>query len=124
MNEGYQGIGYNAQPGTPPAQAELAPEEFTRAEFLELQRMVAENNSILRGMRRKARLHTVMRMIMIVAVVAGLLYAYAAIRPYLDKINSVYSDVTHFTDKVSQVGQSVQPTNINKSIQSFFGIGQ
>ena len=76
--------------------------------------LVQENNKILRGMRRSARISSFIRYVYWIIIIASLVSSYYFIQPYIDQLLRVYNDlnssaqgIKSTADKLSNPGSEV-----------------
>ena len=79
----------------------MTPEE--RQILIQTHRMVEENNTLLRRMRRTALFGTVFRVFYWAIIIALSFGAYFFIQPYIDQLTGVYGGIKGSMDRVNQV---------------------
>ena len=95
----------------------------TEQRLKKVERMVAENHEILRGMRRRERWRNVFQIFYWLVIIAIALGAYYFIQPYIDAMIVAYNDLTDSINKVREVGEAI-PKIPEFDLGSFFGGGE
>jgi len=78
-------------------------------------KLAEENNKMLRGMRRSARIASVLRILYWVIIIGSALGAYYAIQPFIESLTGSYNGMKDSVDTVK---------NITTKLPSWLGGGQ
>ena len=73
----------------------------------DLLRLTKENNRILRGMRRGARLRTFMRIVMFLVIIALAIVGYRFARPYIGQAQDAYNQVRDGVNDINETRNSI-----------------
>ncbi len=72
----------------------------------QIKELVAENNKILKGMRRNARIAGVWHFIYWIFIIGSLVASYYYLQPYIDKLTETYKSMQATQQKISDTTQS------------------
>ncbi len=79
----------------------------TEKEITELKRLVAENNKILHGLRRKSRIGTLFTLVKWVIIALVIFGAYTFVQPVISAIMSSYDAVMEGVGQIQEVKDKV-----------------
>ncbi|MCB9806167.1 hypothetical protein H6775_03355 [Candidatus Nomurabacteria bacterium] len=77
-----------------------------------------ENNKILRGMRRDARIERFWHFLKWIVIIVATIWSYYLIQPYLEQLQGAYQNIQDAKNAVSDIQGKVQVDT--SQIQNFF----